>query len=158
MPPAKPFRQLDFLNYLEHLDASTGRVAHASMPPSMARVMAAANEAGEPSQAVDQLIELLKAHKAVWQASFDTDVVAGELRRYQKYAKPGQPSPHIVQLRQQQAVARQASSQSKQSFIKAASAFVRSVGIEVPQRMGLEVFIIGWIDANVPTTFAFAAE
>ena len=84
------------------------------------------------------------------QASFETEVVADELRRYQKFARPGQPSPHIVQLRQQQGVARQATSQSKQSFIKAAAAFVREAGIEVPQRMALEVFITGWIDANVP--------
>ena len=84
------------------------------------------------------------------QASFGTAVVADELRRYQKFAKPGQPSPHIVQLRQQQAAARQASSQSKQSFIKAAAAFVREVGIDVPQRVAIEVFITHWIDANVP--------
>ena len=96
------------------------------------------------------MIELLKARKAVLKASFDTEMVADALRRYQKFARPGQPSAHIVQLRQQQAAARQASSQSKQSFIKAAAAFVRAVGINVPPRVALEVFITGWIDANVP--------
>jgi hypothetical protein len=84
-------------------------------------------------------------------------VVADELRRYQKFAKPGQPSPHIVQLRQLQATARQASSQSKQSFIKAAAAFVREAGIDVPQRVALEAFITGWINANVPKDVVVAS-
>ncbi len=113
--------------------------------------------AGELTKAGDCLIQLLRAKKATLQAAFDTALVADELRRYQKFAKPGQPSPHIVQLRQQQAAARQASSLSKQSYIKAAAAFVRSAGIEVPPRVTLEVFITHWIDANVPKDFVPAA-
>ena len=72
-------------------------------------------------------------------------------RRYQKFSKPGQPSPHIVQLRQQQATARQASSRAKRALIQAAAALVRDAGIAVPARVALEVFITQWIDANVPT-------
>jgi hypothetical protein len=64
--------------------------------------------------------------------------------------RPGQLSPHIVQLRQQQAAARQASNQSKQSLIRAATAFVRETGIEMPPRVALEVFITSWTEANVP--------
>lgn len=96
------------------------------------------------------LIALLQARKATLQAAFDTTLAADELRRYQKYAKPGKPSAHIVQLRQKQAAARQASSLSRQSLIKAAAAFVREAGIEVPERVALDEFIIHWIDANVP--------
>jgi hypothetical protein len=69
---------------------------------------------------------------------------------YQKFAKAGQPSAHIVQLRQQQAAARQAGSQARQAFIKAAAAFVRTAGIDVPPRVALERFVIDWLDANVP--------
>lgn len=120
------------------------------MPPTLARILLSSDGTGKLTPAAAHLIQLLRARKAMLQASFETEVVADELRRYQKFARPGQPSPHIVQLRQQQGVARQATSQSKQSFIKAAAAFVREAGIEVPQRMALEVFITGWIDANVP--------
>ena len=87
------------------------------------------------------------------QAAFDTEMVADELRRYQKFSKPGQPTSHIVFLRQKQAGARHASNQSKQSFIRAAAAFVRDAGIEISPRVSLEVFATGWIDANVPAEF-----
>lgn len=144
MATPKPFPYASFLSQLEHIGAAT------PMPPGLAQILQAADGTTPPTIAIGQLIQLLQARKAVLQAAFDTEVVADELRRYQKFARPGQPSPHIVQLRQQQAAARQASSQSKQSYIKAAAAFVREVGIEVPQRVALEVFIGQWIDINVP--------
>jgi len=149
MATPKPFPHAGFLSRLEHIDASAP-VPAATLPPSLARVRLIAEDSGRPTPAVLHLIQLLKARKAMLQASFDTEVVADELRRYQKFARPGQPSPHIVQLRQQQAAARQASHQSKQSFIKAAAAFVRETGIEVPPRVALEAFTIGWIEAHVP--------
>jgi hypothetical protein len=158
MPTLKPFPQAGFLSYLEHLDASASGHADISLPSPLKNIFSSSGETGELTPAANHLVQLLKARKAMLKASFDTDVVAGELRRYQKFARPGQPSPHIVQLRQQQAAARQASSQSKQSFIKEAAAFVRDAGIEVPQRTSLEVFIIGWIDANVPTMSASSAD
>ena len=150
MATHKPFQQAGFLEHLEHLCASAPLTAATSMPPTLARILLSSDGTGKLTPAAAHLIQLLRARKAMLQASFETEVVADELRRYQKFARPGQPSPHIVQLRQQQGVARQATSQSKQSFIKAAAAFVREAGIEVPQRMALEVFITGWIDANVP--------
>jgi hypothetical protein len=150
MATSKPFLYAGFLSQLEHISASVPLTTATLMPPLLARMLLSADETGQPTPAVAHLIQLLKARAAMLQASFDTDVVADELRRYQKFAKPGQPSPHIVRLRQQQAAARQASSQSKQSFIKAAAAFVREADIEVPQRVALEVFITDWIDAHVP--------
>ncbi len=143
----KPFPHAGFLGRLEHSSAS---VPAATLPASLAGVLLIAEGSGQPMPAATHLAQLLKARKAVLQASFDTDLVADDLRRYQKFARPGQPSPHIVQLRQQQAAARQASHQSKQSFIRAAAAFVRQAGIEVPPRVALDVFITGWIEANVP--------
>jgi hypothetical protein len=150
MATPKPYPHADFLSHLEQITASVPLTTGAPMSPALARMLLAADGTGQPTPVVAHLIQLLKARKAMLQASSDTTVVADELRRYQKFAKPGQPSPHIVQLRQQQAAVRQASSQSKQSFIKAAAAFVREAGIDVPQRVALEVFIVGWVDANVP--------
>ncbi|HEY8329048.1 MAG TPA: hypothetical protein VIO59_11460 [Rhodanobacter sp.] len=147
MAPPKPFPHAGFLSQLEHINASAPLSA-ATLPLPLVRVLL--EDSGRPTPAATHLTQLLKARKAVLQASFDTDVVADELRRYQKFARPGQPSPHIVQLRQQQAAARQASNQSRQSFIKAAAAFVRETRIEVPPRVTLEVFVTGWIEAHVP--------
>lgn len=102
------------------------------------------------AKVMTSLALLLTARKATLQAAFDTTLAADELRRYQKFAKPGKPSAHIVQLRQKQAAARQATSIARQSLIKAATVFVRDAGIDVPERTPLDVFIIDWIDAHVP--------
>jgi hypothetical protein len=137
MTPSAPFPYASFLADLQGVDG----------PAALARVLPKQVDADALTGA---LIALLQARKATLQAAFDTTLAADELRRYQKYAKPGKPSAHIVQLRQKQAAARQASSLSRQSLIKAASAFVREAGIEVPERVALDDFIIHWIDANVP--------
>jgi len=149
MATPKPFPHASFLRDLEHASATIPVVTATPLSPALARMLAP-TEASPAAPIVAVLIELLQARKAMLQASFGTGMVADALRRYQKFARPGQPSAHIVQLRQQQAAARQASSQSKQSFIKAAAAFVRAAGIDVPPRAGLEPFVTVWIDANVP--------
>lgn len=137
MITSAPFPYAAFLADLQGADGSA----------ALARVLPGQGDAGALAEA---LIALLQARKATLQAAFDTTLAADELRRYQKYAKPGKPSPHIVQLRQKQAAARQASNISRQSLIKAANAFVREAGIEVPERVALDEYIIHWIDANVP--------
>jgi hypothetical protein len=148
MATPKPFPHAGFLHDLEHTGAAIQRVTATSLSPSLACILLTAD--GGPSiPVVTDLIELLKARKAVLQASLDGELVADALRRYQKFAKPGQPSAQIVRLRQQQAAARQAGSQARQAFIKAA-AFVRTAGIEVPPRVTLERFVTDWLDANVP--------
>lgn len=150
MATKTPFPHADFLSHLELVGESAPSSVGTPLPPLLAHILLASDGTGKPTEAVDCLIQLLKARRATLQASFDTELAADELRRYQKFAKPGQPSPHIVQLRQKQAAARQASSQSRQAFVKAAAAFVRDAGIEVPQRVALEVFVTSWIDANLP--------
>ncbi|MBB6241466.1 hypothetical protein [Rhodanobacter sp. MP1X3] len=156
MATQKPFLQAGFLNHLELLGASAPLIAGVPLPPPLARILLASDGTGALTKAADDLIHLLRARKAMLQASFDTELAADELRRYQKFAKPGQPSPHTIHLRQKQAAARQASSLSKQSLVKAAASFVRNAGIEVPQRVALEVFITDWIDSNVPKAFVLA--
>ena len=125
MATQKPFPQAGFLRQLELLVESASGTAHTSLPPVLAPMLVASDGSGAATPAVAHLIQLLKARKAMLTAALDTELAADELRRYQKFSKPGQPSPHIVFLRQKQAAARQASNQSKQSFIKAAAAFVK---------------------------------
>lgn len=144
----KPFLHAAFLHELEQFIASGVRPA--SWSPTLAGIVLGGNDDTRPSPTAVHLIALLHARQAVLKAAFDTAQVADELRRYQKFAKPGRPSPHIVQLRQQQAAARQASSQSRQLLIQSAAAFVRAAGIVTPARQTLEVFIEGWMDASLP--------
>jgi multidrug efflux pump subunit AcrA (membrane-fusion protein) len=97
-------------------------------------------------EAVALLAQAAKARAAMDRAAHDTTVAADELRRYAKFSKPGQPSAHIVQLRQRQAAARMDSARAKQAFLKAAQAFVHSTGLGVPPRSSLEAFVLNWID------------
>lgn len=92
--------------------------------------------------------KLVAARVAVDKAAADTALAADELRRYQKFARPGQPSAHTVQLRQKQAAARQASAQAKQAFLKAAMEVAREAGLTPPPRVSLENFMRGWMDAQ----------
>ena len=142
-----------YAGFLDQLGASGEAVSaevSAALPPVLARLLLSPDESTTWTAGVDTFVALLQARRATLQAAFDTTLAADELRRYQKYAKPGKPSAHIVQLRQRQAAARQASSISRQSLIKAAAAFVRDADIDVPERVPLDEFIIGWIEANVP--------
>lgn len=127
------------------------------MPALLATLLLSADGSGTLTPPARALILLLKARNAVLQATYDTALVADELRRYQKFSRPGQPSPHIVGLRQKQAAVRQASHVAKQSFVKAAAAFVRDAGIDVPQRLAIDVFMEHWIDANLPKNFVTSA-
>ncbi|HEY8682562.1 MAG TPA: hypothetical protein VIM06_05270 [Rhodanobacter sp.] len=158
MSTPKSFPHAGFLSQLELHGASVCLDARMPLSAPLTRVLTAVDETGQPAPTTASLIQLLQARLAVWQASCDTGVVADELRRYQKFAKPGQPSAQIVRLRQQQATARQAGSQARQAYIRAAAAFARDTGIAVPPRVGLEAFITHWIDANVPKTSGVATE
>jgi len=150
MATPKPFPQAGFLSYLLAMNHTASR-ADASLSRELADILCDGD--GQPGKAVGQLLQLLQARKAVLQSTFDSEQVADDLRRYQKFVKAGRPSPHIVQLRQQQGTVRHASSRSRQQFIAAAAGFVREAGIEIPQRVALEAFITHWIDINVPADF-----
>ena len=129
--------------------ATPARFPHAAV---LAR-LDAGDFAGLPAEFVDMpqkreaLHALLKASEAVHRAAVSVTQVADALRRDQKFVRPGQPSPHLVRLRQQQAAARQATNQARQAFIVAADGWVRVFGLTVPPRKSLEVFAQGWIEA-----------
>ena len=147
----KPFAHAGFLSYLETLDDTAApRPADAALSPLLARLLWPGDGAARSGEVVGDLIRLLQARRTMLQVAFETEQVADELRRYQKFARPGQPSPHIVQLRRQQATTRLACSQSRQAFVQACAAFVRDAGIEVPPRVALEVFVGRWIEINLP--------
>ena len=154
MTTQKPFPHTGFLRQLELLVEPVSGTAHASLPPALKHLLLTPDGSGAATPAAVHLMQLLKVRRAMLQAALDTELAADELRRYQKFSKPGQPSPHIVFLRQKQAGAQHARNRSKQSFIKAAAAFVRDARIEIPPRVSLEVFVTGWIDANVPAEFS----
>jgi hypothetical protein len=154
MATPKPFPQAGFLHQLEVFGESASWAASAPLSPPLARMLLAADGTAVPTQAAFHLIGLLQARKATLQAACDTELAADALRQHQKFARPGQPSPHVVQLRQKQAAARQAASVSRQAFVQAAAAFVREVGIVVPPRVALELYVTRWIDANVPADVA----
>lgn len=153
MATPRPFPQAGFLRQLQVLGESAAWGAAAPLP--LARLLLAAD--GTATPAAFHLIGLLQARRATLLAAYDTELAADALRQHQKFARPGQPSPHIVQLRQKQAAARQASSVSRQAFVAAAAAFVREAGIAVPPRVALELYVTRWIDANVPTDVVPAA-
>ena len=145
-----PFLYTHLLEALERTDASACMELQKQLPPDITRLILSSDEPPRGTAAAASLASLLKARMAVMQAAFDSKLVADELRRYQKFAKPGKPEPHIVQLRRKQAAARQASSVARQSLIRAAAAFVRDAGLDVPPRVALDVFITDWMDTNLP--------
>ncbi len=120
------------------------------LPTPLSTLLLSADGSGELSAAAPTLVALLKAREAMQRASFQTELAADELRRYQKFAKPGQPSAHVVQMRKQQGAARLASSQARQVLNVAAASFVRQAAIKVPPRLTIDVFISEWINRNVP--------
>lgn len=142
------FPYADFLSRLEQAGSEGSLEPIGALPPLLDRLLSTLHE--PRANVMASLALLLIARKATLQAAFDTTLAADELRRYQKFAKPGKPSAHIVQLRQRQAAARQATSIARQSLIKAAASFVRDADIDVPERTPLDVFIIEWIDIHVP--------
>src|SRR5215831_14541724 len=118
------FPQANFLARLQQANSDASLGVLGALPSSLERLLLPLESR---SEVMTSLTLLLGARKATLQAAFDTTLAADELRRYQKFAKPGKPSAHIVQLRQKQAAARQASSISRQSLIKAATVLVREL-------------------------------
>jgi hypothetical protein len=134
----------DFLDWLQRHDI----VDTPPMSPALAAILL--QDDGCLTPAARSLSTLLVALREQQDAVSGVERVADALRRYQKFARPGQPGPHVVQLRQQQGAARQAASVAKQQVVRAAASFVRDAAIAVPQRVALEWFVTRWIAANVP--------
>lgn len=158
MSTLKPFPQAGFLAALERADTSASRRWDAALPGPLSALLLSADGSGTLNDTARTLVALLKAREAMHRATYHVTLVADELRRYQKFAKPGQPSPHIVQIRQQQAAARLGSSQARQMLNVAAATFVREAHISVPPRLALDVFISEWINRHVPADLPPSAD
>jgi len=150
MSTAPRFPQADFLDWLAQPAASKHA---ASLPTPLRTMLVATDGSAQWTPAAAHLCRLLQARQAMWQAALDSTLSQDELRRHQKFARPGAPSPHIVQLRQQQAAARHASNQSRQAFNQSAAAFMHETGIKQAPRTTLEAFMIGWIEHQLPQDF-----
>ena len=154
MSTQKPFPQAGFLAALQRADTSPSRRLEVPLSGTLGSLLLAADGGGELTEIAPALLALLKAREAAHSAVRQAALVADELRRYQKFAKPGQPSPQIVQIRQQQAAARQAGNKARQDLNVAAKTFVQQAGIAVPPRLTIDVFISEWITRNVPADSA----
>ncbi|WP_143144418.1 hypothetical protein [Luteibacter sp. UNCMF366Tsu5.1] len=104
------------------------------------------------AEASAHLARVRECRAVMDQAARDTATAADELRRYAKFARPGQPSTHVVQMRQRQASARRDSAQAKQAFLQASAAFVHAAGLRLPPRTSLEAFVLAWIERDVGNT------
>ena len=85
--------------------------------------------AGGLSAAGAALRDALADLQALAAAGTEVRAVADILRRDQKFAPPGRPSLHLVQLRRQQAVVQQVERAARQRAAASATAFVRAAGI-----------------------------
>ncbi|WP_199099945.1 hypothetical protein [Dyella sp. ASV21] len=150
MTPIVRFPYARFLDALEQALGAAPEEGSTVLSSPLAGLLRTPQVPGAWTPAAVALVPLLKARQATLQAASDTELAADELRRYQKYAKPGKPSAHIVQLRQRQAAARQATHTSRQSLMKTAAAFVREAGLDVPERVALDAFIVEWLDMHIP--------
>ncbi|MDV0437748.1 hypothetical protein [Xanthomonas sacchari] len=136
--------QTAFQARLRGLDPSVAAIAGTVIPP----LLVPACDAPSALQLSDSgrwLLQVLDALDALHQAAQASRLSADALRRDQKFAPPGRPSLHLVQLRQQQAAAQQAVRRANQSLAQAATGFVRSAGLTPPPRTGPVAFVQGWI-------------
>lgn len=92
---------------------------------------------------------LLQARHAALHADADVALVADMLRRDQKFAPPGRPSVHLVQLRKQQATAKQAAMIARQAHGRAAQDFVRALDLKVTPRLTPIAVTDRWIQTKV---------
>lgn len=91
--------------------------------------------AGDVTALRPALQALLEARLAALKADEDVGLVADVLRRDQKYAPTGRPSIHLVQLRKQQASAKQTALIVRQAHARAAQDFVRALALKITPRL-----------------------
>ncbi|WP_369943793.1 hypothetical protein [Xanthomonas medicagonis] len=142
------FPQAAFVERLRSLDPTVALRTDAAIPP----LLVATSDPAAPWRLSDTghwLLQLLLARQALLQATHATTLSADALRRDQKFAPPGRPPLHLVQLRQQQAAAQQALRRAKQELAQAAVGFARSAGLSPPGKQGLSDFLLDWIERNV---------
>ncbi len=112
--------------------------------PSLdAALAAAAPHATVPVR--EAVLALALSKQALLKAQADMDLVADELRKYQKFAAPGKPNLQIVQLRKQQAAVKQTALVARQGYAQATHVFLRGTGVVVPARRTPTDFSALWL-------------
>lgn len=71
--------------------------------------------------------------------------VADVLRRDQKFAPPGRPSLHLVQLRRQQAGVKQAALVARRELAQAAQAFVHAAKLPLKPDQPPSAAVLAWL-------------
>lgn len=100
-----------------------------------------------PQALREPLRTLVRAQHLLLQAEHDVERVADVLRRDQKYAPAGRPSIHIVQLRKQQAAARQVMLVARQRLAQAAQTFVQASGLPVKTGQTPSAAAAAWLQS-----------
>ncbi len=95
------------------------------------------------------LHSLLETAHALFKAEADVGLVADMLRRDQKFAPPGRPSVHLVQLRKQQAAAKQAALIARQAHARAAQDFARAADLHITDRRTPIVATARWLQQTL---------
>ena len=104
-----------------------------------------------PSPALrEPLRALVSAQQQLLKAEHDVAQVADILRRDQKYAPVGRPSVHIVQLRKQQAAAKQVMLVARQRLAQVAQTFVQASGLPVKAKQTPSEAVAAWLQAAIP--------
>lgn len=101
------------------------------------------------SPAGQALLNALQDRALVQAAAAEVAAVADILRRDQKFAPPGRPSLHLVQLRRQQASVQQAERLARMTASASASAFIRHAGLTLKPGVAAGEFMAKWV-ARLP--------
>ena len=104
---------------------------------------------GALSPAGQALLRALQDQQAVQAAAVEVSAVADILRRDQKFAPPGRPSLHLVQLRRQQSTVQQAERLARQVAAASASAFIKQAGLSLKPGIAAGEFMAKWV-ARLP--------
>ncbi|WP_153189613.1 hypothetical protein [Stenotrophomonas sp. MYb238] len=100
-----------------------------------------------PQALREPLRALVQAQHQLLQAEHEVAQVADVLRRDQKYAPAGRPSIHIVQLRKQQAAAKQVMLIARQRLAQVAQTFVQASGLAVKAKQSPSEAVAAWLQA-----------
>ncbi|MCL7714922.1 hypothetical protein [Stenotrophomonas mori] len=101
-----------------------------------------------PAVLRDALRAVVQAQWHGLQAETAVSQVADMLRRDQKFAPPGRPSAPLVQLRRQQAAARQAMLAARQRLAQASQAFVQASGLALKAGQPPSEAVAAWLQAQ----------
>jgi len=131
------------------LSASTIAAALERLQADAATFDTALNAQGDAALLRPLLHSLLDAEHTLLKAEADMGLVADMLRRDQKFAPPGRPSVHLVQLRKQQATAKQAALVARQAHARAAQDFARAANLQITDRRTPIVAAAKWLQQTL---------